>query len=178
VKQVLTIATLALALGCASGRNQGNLTVGKLSDILGVTVWRIPAPATGAEWTIDVQVASPAAVPRKTLSTVHSEPLTATVALRENGRDEVEFTLLQKGSKSSGTMTPCAEPEGSESMCDGYGTEIVKDPLCLPGCEAFVIAELRPMIGTGIGKQVVIREVPTLTVVPGKGRLVVPIPRQ
>jgi hypothetical protein len=177
MKRALTIASIALAIGCVSGGNHRNLTVGELTDILGVTVWRVPAPATTAEWTIDVQVASPPAQPRKTLSAVRSGSLTATVALREIGRDEYEFTLFQKGATGRGTMKPCAEPEGAESMCDGYGTEIMKEPLCLPGCETFVIAELRSMIGTGTQKQVVIRQVPTLSIAPSREKLVFPLPR-
>jgi hypothetical protein len=84
---------------------------------------------------------------------------------------------MQKGWQSSGTMKPCDEPEGSASICDAYNIELHDDPVCLPGCGAFVIAELTPMLGTSPRKQVVVSTTQSLSIRPDHDTQVVPIPK-
>lgn len=55
-------------------------------------------------------------------------------------------------------------------LASAYNMEFFKDPVCLSGCSAYVVAELKPMLGDGSRKQIVIRLVPTLVIRADKKR--------
>jgi hypothetical protein len=172
----LIALSVALTVVACSSAPTESLTVSDLADVLGVKVWRLPEPEVGTEWEIDVQNEAAAAEPRRTMN-MGSPPRSAMASLRPTSDDEYEFTVRQRRAQGSGTIKPCAEPEGSESLCEGYGVEFFADPQCLPGCAAYVIATIKPMLGPAHGKQIILRKVQSLTIRPSKDTVVIPVPR-
>jgi hypothetical protein len=165
--------SVALAVVACSSAPTDDLTVAELANVLGVKAWRLPEPEVGREWVIDVQNEAPVPEPRRTIS-MGSRVRTASASLRPIDDSQYAFTLRQRRAEGSGTIKPCAEPEGSESLCEGYSIEFFEDPPCLPGCAAYVVAAIKPMLGTAGGKQIILQKVQSLAIPPSKDTVVIP----
>ena len=165
---VLTGLTALLLLGCV-GSPQAQLTPLELSEILDVRAWRIPEPPRNHEWSIDMVTTLPS--PRG--SAMAKGP--ALLALRPISDDEYDFMIKQRGTRSSGPISPCREPEGSPEICSGYSISFEDQPRCLRECSAAVLAELSPMMGKE-KRWLLLTAVPQLPIVPGNGRTITPLP--
>jgi hypothetical protein len=151
------------------------LTATELAQILGIKHWRVPTAASGFEWTIDVVSAVAPPKEPKHLSEQAAGSMYAMISVRSLSDDEYEFTLNQGETSSSGSFVPCKEPVGSKSICGSYSVHFELDPVCLPGCKAFVVATLESEGRAALKKQIVISQTEQLVIGPDVGTVVVPI---
>ena len=160
---------LVTFVGCASSAPE-SLTSAELADILDIHAWHVLPEPAGKEWTIDVV---PGVV--KTGST-HLAKGTALISLRQLPNEEYAFVLSHREGRSSGTFRPCAEPDGTTPICDGYGVEFKDPPVCIGDCSQALVAVLKPMVGTGNERAIVLKLEPSLSIRPDSKTKVIPVP--
>jgi hypothetical protein len=158
-----------ISLGCASSRSTA-VSTKELADILGVHSWHVPAEPAGKEWNIEV-VPATASTDSKRL-----EKGNALIALRELANEEYSFVLSHREGRSSGTFRPCAEPEETPAICEGYDVEFNDPPICVEDCSQAVLATLKPMLGAGASRWIVLKLEPSLRIHPNATTTVIPIP--
>jgi hypothetical protein len=166
---VITLAAAVTAFGSVSAGG-AELSPSEIAEILQIKAWRIPEPAKGREWSLEVVTELP------TTSGRQLERGGALVSLRPTGDDRYEFVLKQLRAQSTGTMSPCREPEGSSPICEAYSLEFESRPRCLDDCSRAVLAHMVPMLGTESQRWLLLVAVPTLTIPVDDKTAVTPLP--
>lgn len=151
------------------------ITTAELAEILSIKFWRVPVAATGFQWTIDVADAVTLPKDPQHLSERVAGAVDAKISIRPLSDDEYEFVLNQGSDSSSGSFVPCREPEGSKSLCEMYSIKFEQDPVCLPGCKAFVVATLESSMRPALKRQIVISQTERLVFGPSDGTTIIPI---
>jgi hypothetical protein len=166
----LGLVVAGMLFGCSSSHSATSLSAGELADILDIHAWRVPEPPPGREWVIEVVTSAP------TTPGARLPSGTALVTMRPLAGAEYEFVLKQKNARGSGTFTPCSEPEGSESLCEGYNLQFNEVPVCAGECSVAVLAQLEGMLDPSRKRWIVLSAHPSLTIKPGPSDIVVPLP--
>ncbi len=175
---------LALVFGCTTTYKPGepiapasfvapsvdSLTMNELAEILEIHAWHVPSEPSGREWTID---AVPAGAALGSVRLAHGRSLIAVRALTDNA---YRFLLAHRDGNSSGTFTPCAEPDTLPSICEGYTIEFNNPPICVADCSRAVVAALKPMVGGGGERWIVIALIESLTIRPDANTTLTPLP--
>jgi|GEM_PF-5643923 len=137
------------------------LTPDELAKILQIHAWHVPLPPASKEWIIETvradQVSNHKRLPMGPIL----------ISLRSLSNHQYEFALMNKTGHSVGIFRPCAEPNGTPSLCDdGYSISCNDPPICIGDCSKAILAELTPMIGKGETKWIVISqaEIPVVPV--------------
>jgi hypothetical protein len=166
---VVISAVLLVFIGCTFSRDEAPSTA-ELADILGIHSWHVSPEPTGKEWSIEV-------VPAGTNSrSTRLRKGSALIALRELSNDEYSFVLSHREGRSSGTFRPCGEPENVPGICEGYGIEFNDPPICLDDCSQAILATLKPMVGAGNERWVVLKLEASLRITPDAKTTVTPLP--
>jgi hypothetical protein len=168
-RTVIGIAAVLFSLSCTSSRESVPSTE-ELADILGIHSWHVPAEPPGKEWSIEVMPAGTSKTSRRL------QKGSALIALRELANEEYSFVLSHREGRSSGTFRPCAEPEGTPAMCEGYGVEFNDPPICIEDCSQVILATIKPMVGTVGQRWVVLKLESSLRITPDTKTTVIPVP--
>jgi hypothetical protein len=167
--RVITFAIALSAIGCGSSASS-DLSPAELGEVLKIRAWRIPQPAEGSEWSLEVVTEQPA------MSGAILERGTALVTLRPTSEDEYEFVLKQRGAQGSGEMALCREPESTSPICDSYSIEFEQRPRCLDSCSRAVLAHLSSSLAPQGQRWLILVAEPRLIIQPDNTTTVTPVP--
>ena len=163
-------AIVVLAFVACASSDRVALTPSELADILDVHSWHVSPEPVGKEWTIDVIAGVP------NVASKHLSKGTALISLRQLPNEEYAFVLSHRAGRSSGAFRPCAEPETAASICEGYGVEFKDPPVCIVDCSQAILAVLKPMVGTGNERSIILKLEPALSIRPDSKTTVIPVP--
>jgi hypothetical protein len=168
LKQLIFATVVGFAAACS--HSGAALTSAELLEVLDIRAWHIPQPPSGKEWSINVVASAPPS--RADGLTVGS----ALLSIRPVSDNNYEFVLKQRGARGAGPFSPCAEPDGAESLCDGYSLQFRETPVCASSdCSVAVIGEVTGMLDSSKKRWIVLSLEPTLTITPGVRTHVIPV---
>lgn len=153
---VLLVVTVA---ACAPAQRE-QLSMGELLGILEIRTWRVPLPDNEKQqWTIAVVESAPVNPSGRNVFDAIPSTGEGLISLRDKGNGQYRFTLKQNRGQSAGELhlAPCPSDMMS---CGGMSITWHEIPVCRFTCEEFVLADVKPMIGSGRDQQIIISAVP------------------